>query len=90
MKKKAFIEDLQQHLSKAQTELKNNADNNTQQLNAMKKLLEDKAFNCETLRKYPKKMLYMTGLSLSELDCLYECLQPFLHTIIYPDCKNND
>ena len=40
--------------------------------------------------RYPDRIYYMTGLSLSELDCLYECLEPFLHTIVYPDCNNDD
>ena len=87
--KKGFIEDLQQHLSKTQTKLEKNAANNSQQLNAMKKALEDQTFSYEALKRHPDRIYYMTGLSLSELDCLYECLEP-LHTIVYPDCKNDD
>ena len=88
--KKALIEDLQQQLSKTQTELEKNAANNSQQLHAMKKALEGQIFSYEALMRYPDRIYYMTGLSLSELDCLYECLEPFLHTIVYPDCNNDD
>ena len=42
--KKALIEDLQQQLSKTQTELEKNAANNSQQLSAMKKALEGQTF----------------------------------------------
>ena len=59
-------------------------------LNAMKKALEGQTFSYEALMRYPDRIYYMTGLSLSELDCLYECLEPFLHTIVYPDCNNDD
>ena len=90
MEKKALIEDLQQQLSKTQTELEKNAANNSQQLNAMKKALEGQTFSYEALMRYRDRIYYMTGLSLSELDCLYECLEPFLHTIVYPDCNNDD
>ena len=72
--KKALIEDLQQQLSKTQTELEKNAANNSQQLNAMKKALEGQTFSYEAHMRYPDRIYYMTGLSLSELDCLYECL----------------
>ena len=89
MKKKALIEDLQQQLSKTQTELEKNAANNSQQLHAMKKALEGQTFSYEALMRYPDRIYYMTGLSLSELDCLYECLEPFFHTIVYPDCDND-
>ena len=52
--------------------------------------LEGQTFSYEALMRYPNRIYYMTGLSLSELDCLYECLEPFLHTIVYPDCNNDD
>ena len=86
--KKALIEDLQQQLSKTQTELEKNAANNSQQLHAIKKALEGQTFSYEALMRYPDRIYYMTGLSLSELDCLYECLEPFLHTIVDPDSLN--
>ena len=31
----------------------------------------------------------MNGLTESEFDCLFECLEPFLSTLIYPDCKSS-
>ena len=36
------------------------------------------------------KVLYMTGLSLPEFDCLYEFLEPFLPVMVYPDCKSSE
>ena len=56
----------------------------------MKKALEGQTFSYEALMRYPDRIYYMTGLTLSELDFLYECLEPFLHTIVYPDCHNDD
>ena len=68
MKKKALTENLQQQLSKTQTELEKNAANNSQQLNAKKKELEGQTFSYKALMRYPDRIYYMTGLSLSELD----------------------
>ena len=33
---------------------------------------------------------YMTGLTESEFDCLFECLEPFLSALVYPDCKSSE
>lgn len=30
----------------------------------------------------------MTGLTKTEFDGLFECVEPFLETIIYPDCED--
>ena len=31
----------------------------------------------------------MTGLTTTEFDCLFEAIEPFLHLIVYLDCKGS-
>lgn len=84
------IDKLQQELTKLQTELGANSRYYQQQLTTMKKALEVKEFTYETLKKLPHKMFYMTGLSVTEFDCLFERVQPFIGSMIYPDCKESE
>lgn len=44
-------------------------------------------FSYACLKLYPQQFLYMTGLSLNDFDCLFECVQPYISAIVYPDCK---
>lgn len=32
----------------------------------------------------------MSGLTITEFDCLFECVQPFIGAMIYPDCKESE
>ena len=41
-------------------------------------------------KKLPQKIFYMTGLTITESDCLFECVQPFIGAMIYPDCKESE
>ena len=54
----------------------------------MKMAMEIKEFNYELLKQLPHKMFFMTGSTKTKFDCLFECVEPFLDTIIYPDCKD--
>ena len=38
----------------------------------------------------PRIFFYFTGLTKAEFDCLFECVEPFQETIIYPDCKDSE
>lgn len=44
-------------------------------------------FNYMILMDKQNKLLYSTGLTTYEFDCLFECVEPFLYLIRYPDCK---
>ena len=33
---------------------------------------------------------YMTGLTDAEFHCLFDCIEPFLSCLVYPDCKSSD
>ena len=41
-------------------------------------------------KQLPQKMFFMTGLTVIEFDCLFECVEPFLCAIVYPDCKESE
>ena len=36
-----------------------------------------------------KSFFYMTGLTATEFDCLFEAIEPFVHLTVYPDCKGS-
>ena len=44
-------------------------------------------FSYACLKLYPQQFLYRTGLSLNDFDCHFECVQPYISAIVYPDCK---
>lgn len=44
-------------------------------------------FSYACLKLYPQQFLYITGLSLNDFDCLFECVQAYISAIVYPDCK---
>ena len=87
--KRKCIDNLQQELTKIQTKLTANAKYYQQQLTTMKKAMEMKQFTYESLKQLPQKMFFMTGLTVIEFHCLFECVEPFLCAIIYPDCKES-
>ena len=88
--KRRCIDSLQQELTKLQTELSDNSLYYQKQLAAMRMAMEMKEFNYESLKQLPHKMFFMTGLTETEFDCLFECVEPFIDTIIYPDCKESE
>ena len=36
------------------------------------------------------RIFFFTGLTKTAFDSLFECVEPFLDAIIYPDCKDNE
>lgn len=58
-----------------------------QQLRSFSKDKENCTFSYANLKNKEKKFEYMTGLSLCDFDCLYECIEPYLTAMVYPDCK---
>lgn len=88
--KRRCIYSLQQELTKLQTELSDNSLYYQQQLAAMKMAMEMKEFNYESLKQFPHNIFFMTGVTKTEFDCLFECVEPFLNTTIYPDFKDSE
>jgi len=71
------------------TTLRNCKTHYERQLCLFKNEIEKKTFACENVVKRGQ-CLYMTGLTENEFDCMFECVEPFLGCIVYPDCKSND
>ncbi|XP_028518951.1 uncharacterized protein LOC110252056 [Exaiptasia diaphana] len=46
-------------------------------------------FSYGNLKEQPSKVFDLSGFSIEEFDCLYHCVQPFVHLICYPDCKTD-
>ena len=44
-------------------------------------------FTYMILKDKQDKFFYLTGLTTNEFDCLYECVEPSLYLIRYPDCR---
>ena len=59
-------------------------------MRAALKQKEQESFNYKSLSKSPEKLFFMTDLTKIEFDCLFECVEPFLDSLVYPDCSNND
>lgn len=60
-----------------------------QQLKHFSQLKNSCTFAYDNLKQNVQKFQYMTGLSPQDFDCLYECIEPYITCIIYPDCKNH-
>ena len=58
-----------------------------QQLKFFSQNKENCSFSYANLKNKPKRFEYMTGLSLCDFDCIYECVEPYLSAMVYPDCK---
>ncbi|PFX25154.1 hypothetical protein AWC38_SpisGene10224 [Stylophora pistillata] len=61
-------------------------DKEKKQENKINELTKEQ-FTYMMLKDKQDKFIYLTGLTTNEFDCLYECVEPFLHLIRYPDCK---
>lgn len=46
-------------------------------------------FTYANLVHYPGKFFYMTGLTATEFDCLFEAIEPFVHLMVYPNFKGS-
>lgn len=79
------IEKLQAQVDKLLQEQKLQENNFDKVIAGMKK----GQFWYANLREQPSKFFDLTGLSVKEFDCLYDCVQPFVHLICYPDCKTD-
>lgn len=52
--------------------------------------MKDLAFSYECLKLRPQNFFfYMSGLTVDDFDCVFDCIEPYISVIIYPDCKNN-
>ena len=59
------------------------------QLRQLRSQLGQIKFTYANLIHYPQKFFYMMGLATTEFDCLFEAIEPFVHLIVYPDCKGS-
>lgn len=59
------------------------------QLRQLRSQLGQIQFTYANLIHYPEKFFYMTGLTATEFDCLLEAVEPFVHLMVYPDCKGS-
>lgn len=47
-------------------------------------------FDYINMKANEKEFYYMCGLTVSEFDCLFDCLVLFQHLLIYPDCYDKE
>ena len=59
------------------------------QLRQLRSQLGQIKFTYANLIHYPQKFFYMMGLATTEFDCLFEAIEPFVHLIVYPNCKGS-
>lgn len=91
--KNSCIDKLQQELRKLQTEMialqdkmKFEIDSFEKKIKEMKFDLNKRRFTYDCLKNKEKEFFDMCGLTVNEFDCLFACVIPFLHLILYPDC----
>jgi len=59
------------------------------QLKAFQYEFEKSRFTYEHIKKRGQ-CFYMTGMTDIEFDCLYECVEPYVSCLVYPDIKSSD
>ena len=64
-----------------------NAKKQNEELKTVVKRLEEELFSYSNLIKKPNTFKYLCGLSIGQLNILWNCVQPYSDVIIYPDCK---
>ena len=79
------LERLQQEMKTQQEKLVFENDSFKHEIKNLNFELDKKTFNYICLRKKEKEFFQMCGLTVIEFDCLFACLEPFLHLIVYPD-----
>ena len=52
----------------------------------MKFEFNKRSFTYDCVKNRENEFFLLCGLSVNEFDCLFACLMPFLHLIVYPDC----
>ena len=72
------IEQIQQKTTKRNEELKMTI-----------KMLQQEQLIYSNLIKKPNTFKYLCGLSVEQFNILWNCVRPYCHVIIYPDCKGN-
>lgn len=58
-------------------------------LKRMKYELKKRTFTYNSLIENGKQFFKLCGSTINEFDCVYECLEPFTHLLIYPDCQQD-
>ena len=79
------MEKLQQEMKALQEKMKTERDSLEQKLKEMKFECNKRRFTYDCLTNNENEFFDMCGLTLTEFDCLFACLIPFLHLIVYPD-----
>ena len=49
--------------------------------------LKSREFSYANLVKQPKLFKYLSGLHVEQFNLLFNCVQPYLNLIVYPDCR---
>ena len=52
-------------------------------------LQQERLIRYSNLIKKPNTFKYLCGLSVEQFNILWNCVRPYCHVIIYPDCKGN-
>ncbi len=79
------LEGLQQEMKTQQERLVFENDSFKHEIRNLNFEFDKKTFNYICLRKKEKEFFQMCQLTVIEFDCLFACLEPFLHLIVYPD-----
>lgn len=58
-------------------------------LSHFKVQMKDLTFSYECLETNSEKFFHMSGLTVDDYNCLFECIEPYVSVIVYPHCKNN-
>lgn len=59
-------------------------------LKGMSHVLNKQRFTYKCLQRNCKEFCDLCGFTIKEFDCIFDCLQPFTHLLIYPDCTQKD
>ena len=52
-------------------------------------MLQQEQLIYSNLIKKPNTFKYLCGLSVEQFNILWNCVRPYCHVIIYPNCKGN-
>ena len=80
------MEQLLQEMKAAHEKMKFERDSFEQKLKEVKFECNRRSFTYDCLKNREKELFGLCGLSVNKFDCLFACLMPFLHLIVYPDC----
>ena len=80
------MEQLLQEMKAVQEKMKFERDTFEQKLKEMKFEFNKRSFTYDCLKNRENEFFVLCGLSVNDFDCLFACLMPLLHLIVYPDC----